>query len=155
MIEPGTSGMSVSSKHWFERLSHLSVIMTKSMSATIMTMATDAPGMGCGTIFGAWTRTVQYGGGYRCAFYCTHSRICIKGDIRGSVERYGRRLEKVVSNVPSEDLEHLLQSMLRANPKQRLSLKEVIDHPWVTKKDSITTITKWTKSHQLQCGPSK
>ena len=71
------------------------------------------------------------------------TRLCIKGDIRGEVERYGKQLGQDYSNLLSNDLLDLLRTMLRADPKQRLSLEEVMEHPWVTNDDLIITPTQW------------
>ena len=71
------------------------------------------------------------------------TRLCIKGDIRGEVERYGKQLGQDYSNLLSNDLLDLLRTMLRADPKQRLSLEEVLEHPWVTNDDLIITPTQW------------
>jgi serine/threonine protein kinase len=71
------------------------------------------------------------------------TRLCIKGDIRGEVERYGKQLGQDYYNLLSNELLDLLRTMLRADPKQRLSLEEVMDHPWVTNDDLIITPTQW------------
>jgi len=71
------------------------------------------------------------------------TRLCIKGDIRGEVERYGKQLGQDYSNLLSNDLLDLLRTTLRADPKQRLSLEEVMEHPWVTNDDLIITPTQW------------
>ena len=62
-------------------------------------------------------------------------KLCMKGDIMGHVERYyGKKL--------SNDLGDLLKSMLRADPKQRLSLEEVMEHPWLANNESVKTPTE-------------
>jgi serine/threonine protein kinase len=71
------------------------------------------------------------------------TRLCIKGDIRGEVERYGKQLGRDYYNLLSNDLLDLLRTMLSADPKQRLSLEEVMEHPWVTNDDLIITPTQW------------
>jgi hypothetical protein len=71
------------------------------------------------------------------------TRLCIKGDIRGEVERYGKQLGQDYSNLLSNDLLDLLRTILRADPKQRLFLEEVMEHPWVTNDDLIITPTQW------------
>ena len=73
------------------------------------------------------------------------TRLCTKGDVRGEVERYGKRLGKDYSNLLSDGLVDLLRSMLRADPKLRLSLEEVMEHPWVINDDLVVTPTEWTK----------
>ena len=39
------------------------------------------------------------------------------------------------STAPSDDAIDLLQSMLMADPNDRLSLRQILSHPWVTSKD--------------------
>lgn len=72
------------------------------------------------------------------------ARLCIKGDIRGETKRFGKRLGKDYSNLLSDDLVNLLQSMLSADPKQRLVLEEVMKHPWMTNDDPTMTPTQCT-----------
>ena len=58
------------------------------------------------------------------------SELCIKGNVRGQAELFG----KMTKNEPlvlSSDLVDLLQKMLRVNPRERLTLEEVKNHPWV------------------------
>mmetsp|Transcript_24937 Transcript_24937/g.26760 ORF Transcript_24937/g.26760 Transcript_24937/m.26760 type:complete len:81 (+) Transcript_24937:42-284(+) len=57
------------------------------------------------------------------------TKLCIRGDIRGEVKRYGKQLGKDYSNLLINDLLDLLRTMLKADPKQRLSLEEVTEHP--------------------------
>ena len=76
------------------------------------------------------------------------TKLCIRGDIRGEVGRYGNQLGKDYSNLLSNDLLDLLRTMLRADPKQRLSLEEVMDHPWVTNDSLIITPTQWMKTNR-------
>jgi len=75
------------------------------------------------------------------------TRLCIKGDVRGEAERCGKRLGKDYTNLLSDDLVKLLQSMLIADPKQRLVLEEVVEHPWVTNNDPVITPTEFAELH--------
>ena len=78
------------------------------------------------------------------------TRLCIRGDIRGEAKRFGKRLGKDYSNLLSDDLVDLLQSMLNGDPKKRSVLEEVMKHPWVTNDDDpVMTPTKYTDSHQI------
>ncbi|KAG7350598.1 protein kinase domain containing protein [Nitzschia inconspicua] len=65
------------------------------------------------------------------------ARICIKGDIRGQALRYGRLTGKDLSGL-SDDLTHLLEKMLRADPDQRFSLQQVMEHPWLIAEEVMT-----------------
>ncbi|KAL3894499.1 MAG: hypothetical protein SGARI_007726, partial [Bacillariaceae sp.] len=73
-------------------------------------------------------------------------RMCVKGDIRGQANKYGKLVGKDFSGL-SEDLVDLLRNMLRADPKQRLSLDQVMEHPWVTKEE-IVTLTECNEQQQ-------
>ncbi len=55
--------------------------------------------------------------------------ICIKGNLKYLAERWEQD-----SDLPpvSQTALDLLQSMLRANPKDRLTLDEIKAHPWLT-----------------------
>jgi serine/threonine protein kinase len=74
----------------------------------------------------------------------TFARLCVKGDIRGHIKKYGRVAGRTddLSATLSEDLVDLLRSMLRANPLKRLSLDDVMAHPWVTT-DEVVTPSEW------------
>lgn len=73
----------------------------------------------------------------------TFAKLCVKGDIRGHVKKYARVVGRADDSTRlSEDLVDLLRSMLRANPSKRLSLEEVMEHPWVTN-DEVITPSEW------------
>jgi len=74
------------------------------------------------------------------------ARLCIKGDVRGMAKRCGKFLGKDFSGL-SDELADLLKNMLRADPKQRLSLEQVMEHPWLTM-DEVETPTEWTRKNQ-------
>lgn len=69
------------------------------------------------------------------------TRMCIKGDIRGQVKRYGTLAGRDFSGL-SDALMDLLKDMLRADPGQRLSLEQVMKHPWLTE-EQVVTVTEW------------
>jgi serine/threonine protein kinase len=71
----------------------------------------------------------------------TFAMLCIKGDVRCLARRYGKLMGKDFSGL-SDDLVDLLRNMLAADPKQRLSLEQVTDHPWLTSTD-IVPPTEW------------
>jgi serine/threonine protein kinase len=68
-------------------------------------------------------------------------RLCIKGDIRGQAKRYGKIVGKDFSGL-SDELVDLLKHMLRADPESRLSLEQVMVHPWLIM-DEVMTPTHW------------
>jgi serine/threonine protein kinase len=74
------------------------------------------------------------------------ARLCIKGDIRGQAEKYGKMVGKSFVGL-SDELIDLLRSMLRADSKQRLSLEQVTKHPWLTTENAMTP-TEWTQRYQ-------
>ena len=46
----------------------------------------------------------------------------------------------------SSDAVNLLNNLLRPDPLERLTVKEIIDHPWTRKRNSI--MVKMTRDHQ-------
>jgi serine/threonine protein kinase len=75
-------------------------------------------------------------------------RMCIRSDIQGQVTKYGKLVGKDFSGLSQEVLD-LLGNMLKADPKQRLSLEQVIEHPWLTK-DELTTPTQWKELQEAK-----
>jgi serine/threonine protein kinase len=73
-------------------------------------------------------------------------RLCIKGDIRGQAERYGKLVGKNFSGL-SDELVDLLEHMLIADPERRLSLEQVMVHPWLMI-DEVRTPTEWMKQNR-------
>ncbi len=69
------------------------------------------------------------------------ARLCIKGDVKGEIERYWKRLGKDASSLPSGDLVNLLQSMLSVDPTHRPTLETVMKDPWVRNIDISITPT--------------
>lgn len=61
-------------------------------------------------------------------------QLCVKGKIGAEAENFGKT--KGVDIKLSEDLVDLLQHMLKADPKDRFSLDQVMQHRWVTHDDS-------------------
>lgn len=57
--------------------------------------------------------------------------------IRGGLERMLRSWQRPVSPLAAD----LLQRMLREDPRQRLSLCEVKDHPWVTDGEAVQALS--------------
>ena len=55
--------------------------------------------------------------------------LCVKGNIRKQAETFGKMTRQDLEL--SDDLVDLLQKMLKVNPKERLSLAEIMEHPWV------------------------
>jgi serine/threonine protein kinase len=55
--------------------------------------------------------------------------LCEQGNIKQVVERFGKATKRQLSL--SSDLEDLLQKMLKADPAQRLSLDQVMEHAWL------------------------
>jgi serine/threonine protein kinase len=49
----------------------------------------------------------------------------------------------------SQEVLDLLGNMLKADPKQRLSLEQVMEHPWLTK-DELTTPTQWKELQEAK-----
>lgn len=71
-------------------------------------------------------------------------RLCVKGDIRGQLKRYGTLVGRDFSGM-SDELVDLLQKMMRADPNQRLTLDQVLLHPWLMKDEAIS-LTAWKLS---------
>jgi serine/threonine protein kinase len=59
----------------------------------------------------------------------TFVALCIDGKIRETVNAYAETSGKAISL--TDDLVELLEKMLKADPKQRYSLDDVIGHRWV------------------------
>lgn len=74
------------------------------------------------------------------------ARLCIKGDVRGQLKRYGKLVGRDYSGM-SDDLVDLLRNMMRADPNQRPSLEEVMEHPWLTK-DEIVSPSAWMAANR-------
>jgi serine/threonine protein kinase len=55
--------------------------------------------------------------------------LCVKGNIGAAATKYSKKAGNEVHL--SDELVDLLQRMLKVNPKERLSLDEVMEHPWV------------------------
>jgi serine/threonine protein kinase len=74
------------------------------------------------------------------------ARLCIKGDVRGQLKRYGKLVGRDFSGF-SDELIDLLRKMMRADPQSRLSLEEVLEHPWLTN-DEVISPTAWIAAHK-------
>jgi serine/threonine protein kinase len=59
----------------------------------------------------------------------TFVELCVKGNIGPRAAKFGKSIGETITL--SEDLGDLLKHMLKANPKERLSLDEVMEHAWV------------------------
>jgi serine/threonine protein kinase len=70
----------------------------------------------------------------------TFAELCVKGKIGDCVEKFAKSIGREI--VLSDELVNLLQNMLRADPKQRYTLDEVMDHPWV-KSEEIMAPSAW------------
>jgi len=55
--------------------------------------------------------------------------LCVEGDIKKTINAYAKRSGIYISL--SDDVLTLLKNLLRADPKQRYTLDEALDHPWV------------------------
>ena len=55
--------------------------------------------------------------------------LCQTGNIKGQVERFSKATNQTI--VLSSELEDLLQKMLKADPEERLTLDQVMDHDWL------------------------
>ena len=73
--------------------------------------------------------------------------LCVRGRIGQLAEKYGKRVGKDI--VLSEDLIDLLQKMLKADPKERLSLDEILEHLWVANEE-ITLPSKWFEAQKQE-----
>lgn len=76
----------------------------------------------------------------------TFCRLCIKGNIRSQAKRYGKLVKKDFSGL-SDELMDLLKHMLRADPERRLSLDQVMVHPWLIT-DEVMTPTEWIEQNR-------
>mmetsp|Transcript_33029 Transcript_33029/g.80276 ORF Transcript_33029/g.80276 Transcript_33029/m.80276 type:complete len:477 (-) Transcript_33029:2244-3674(-) len=76
------------------------------------------------------------------------ARLCIKGDVRGQLTRYGDLVGRDYSGI-SDELVDLLQKMLHADPRKRLLLEEVLQHEWL-KKEEVISPTEWKATSSLQ-----
>lgn len=63
---------------------------------------------------------------------------CAKAWSKENLEKNQGSSPKSSSTAPSDDAIDLLQSMLMADPNDRLSLRQILSHPWVTSKDVQT-----------------
>lgn len=61
--------------------------------------------------------------------------LCEKGSIGEQASKYGK--SKGIDIVLSDNLIDLLVSMLKADPKERISLDQIMEHPWVTEGEAI------------------
>ena len=75
------------------------------------------------------------------------TRLCIRGDVRGEAQRFGKQSGKDYSSL-SDDLVSLLQSMLSVDPRKRPTLEQVMEDTWVTKDDASVTPTNCTTGLQ-------
>eukprot|EP00934_Nitzschia_sp_Nitz4_P006134 Nitzschia sp. Nitz4//scaffold207_size38617//31156//32532//NITZ4_007681-RA/size38617-snap-gene-0.3-mRNA-1//1//CDS//3329541623//6124//frame0 len=66
-------------------------------------------------------------------------QICVKGKIGEEAKRYGKASQDK-EILLSDDLVNLLQGMLKVNPKDRLTLSDVMEHPWVKEGDETAVV---------------
>lgn len=66
----------------------------------------------------------------------TFVELCVKGNIGDCVKQFAESSGTEI--VLSDDLLNLLANMLRADPKRRYSLEQVMDHPWIKNEDLIS-----------------
>lgn len=76
----------------------------------------------------------------------TFAKLCMKGDVRGHLKKYGKVVGRDFSAL-SEELVDLLRSMLRFDPTRRLSLEGVLQHLWVVK-DDVVTPSEWMEMNR-------
>lgn len=74
--------------------------------------------------------------------------LCKKGNFGSWAAKYGKK--NGIELTLSEDLIDLLKGMLKADPKERLTLAEIMEHPWV-KNEELMSPTEWLKKKE----PSK
>lgn len=60
----------------------------------------------------------------------TFVKLCLKGQIRSLAQTYGELIGETIEL--SDDLVDLLRKMLKVDPKDRLKLDKVLEHPWMT-----------------------
>ena len=76
---------------------------------------------------------------------------CAKAWFRETVEKkQGSSPNGGSSTAPSDEAIDLLQSMLMADPNDRLSLRQILSHPWVTSKDvqRLDSNDMWCRNFQ-------
>jgi serine/threonine protein kinase len=72
----------------------------------------------------------------------TFVKLCLKGNVKSSASKYGKCIGRTIDL--SDDLVDLLQKMFKVDPRERLKLKEILEHPWVTN-GGIMTAEEWAK----------
>jgi len=72
----------------------------------------------------------------------TFLELCVKGNVGGCVEKFAKRTGREITL--SDELLNLLENMLKSDPKQRYSLEQVMDHPWV-KSGNVVPPSAWTE----------
>jgi serine/threonine protein kinase len=70
--------------------------------------------------------------------------LCVKGNIGAQTAKFVSKT-KGKEIILSDDLVDLLKHMLKADRKDRLSLDEVLEHPWVTNADAMAP-SVWAKN---------
>jgi serine/threonine protein kinase len=70
--------------------------------------------------------------------------LCVKGNIGAQTAKFVSKT-KGKEIILSDDLVDLLKHMLKADPKDRLSLDEVMESPWVTNADTMAP-SVWAKN---------
>jgi serine/threonine protein kinase len=67
-------------------------------------------------------------------------RMVIRGGLEQMVSNWDRQISPLAAD--------LLQKMLREDPRQRLSMVEIKDHPWVVSEETIPTIPVATPNEE-------
>ena len=71
----------------------------------------------------------------------SYLELCVKGAFAEKAKDYGAAIGKEIAL--TDDLVDLLKHMLTANPKERFSLEEVMEHDWV-KQGEVMSLTEWS-----------
>jgi serine/threonine protein kinase len=71
--------------------------------------------------------------------------VCTRGRVGELAAKYGKRVGKSICL--SDDLVDLLQKMLKSDPKERISLDEILEHPWVTNVE-VSLPSKWMEARK-------
>ena len=71
----------------------------------------------------------------------SYLELCVKGAFAEKAKQYGAMAGKEIAL--TDDLVDLLKHMLTANPKERFSLEEVMEHDWV-KQGEVMSLKEWS-----------
>lgn len=63
----------------------------------------------------------------------TFVKLCLRGQVKSLSSKYGNMIGETIDL--SDDLVDLLQKMLKVDQSERLSLEQILEHPWVRNDD--------------------